>query len=692
MDRSSASPDTGQRGGGARREARAAVIVQSAGGEAGQDRSLVLPTMTTNVRSLRVPACLMAAAAAFTAPAAAQTTLPETRVTATRFAEPGASLPFGVSVITADDIRASGATTVNDAIMRLLGVQGRQDLLGGSEYGLDLRGFGTTADNNQLVILDGVRISEADLGGTRLSGIPIDAVERIEVLRGSGAVLYGEGATGGVIVITTKAGAGRDRPAGGSLYGAAGSHGLREARGSATAVAGGFSLDADVQARRAHGWRENSAARSRAGTVTGQWSNDWLRLGARLGEDAVHARLPGALTTAQYEQDPRQTTRPGDWARLRNERAGVFGTADAGAWQFGFDVARREKIVRSMNGGFAYDYDITADTWGVRARHEGDVAGLKNALVFGVDLAEWRREVLGPFGAEATQRSRGFYARDDVTLRTGTRLSVGARAEQADKDNSSTASGFTESINAWELGLSHPFGAGWTGYARVGHSFRFANVDEFNFTTPGLDLRPQRSRDIELGARWAHARGGLEARLYRSALTDEIGYDPNAAGPNSPFGFHGANINFDPTRRQGLELDWKHAPTATFGWSVHAAWRQATFRSGPYEGRDVPLVPGRTLAVRADWTPVAGHRVGGGVNWVSSQHPDFENSCTMPSYTTADARYAWQFHPQAELAVGVTNLFDRRYYTQAFGCAGGQVQSIYPEPGRQFTASLRVQF
>src|SRR5690606_17880716 len=154
------------------------------------------------------------------------------------------------------------------------------------------------------------------------------------------------------------------------------------------------------------------------------------------------------------------------------------------------------------------------------------------------------------------------------------------------------------------------------GYARIGHSFRFANVDEFNFTTPGVSLLPQRSRDTELGVRRAYEGGQLEARLYRSALEDEIGYDPNAIGPSSPFGFNGANINFDPPRRQGLELDWKHALTPRFGWRVHAAWREARFRAGPYAGKDVPLVPQRTLAVRGDWTPVAGHRLSGGVNWV----------------------------------------------------------------------------
>ena len=80
------------------------------------------------------------------------------------------------------------------------------------------------------------------------------------------------------------------------------------------------------------------------------------------------------------------------------------------------------------------------------------------------------------------------------------------------------------------------------------------------------------------------------------------------------------------------------------------------------------------------------------MNWVGSAHPDFENTCKIPSYTTADARYAWQFRRSAELALGVTNLFDRRYCTQAFDCAGGQTTAIYPEAGRQFGASLRLQF
>ena len=648
----------------------------------------ITTTMSHPVPSPRSSAILLAASLAAT-PLFAQTparTLPETRVTATRFSEPASTLPLGVSVITADQIRAAGATTVNDAIVRLLGIPGRQDLFNGGDTSIDLRGFGATADANQVVILDGIRLSEGDLSSPRLAGIPIESIERIEVLRGSGAVLYGEGATGGVIVITTKAGAGRQRASGGTVYGAVGSEHLWDARASGTlATPGGFVLDADAQKRRTDGFRDNSASTTEAGSVTGQWSNSWLRLGARYAQDDLDARLPGALSAAQYAANPRQSTTPEDRVTIRNDRGSVFAQADVADWQLALDAGQRAKELRSINfGTFPFDYDVDAENYALRARNERPVGSATNILVLGLDRNTWKRTSVTN-ATDAEQEADAFYLKDDVIFATGTRVSAGGRTEKIHKDSGGTT--VAERMHAWELGLSHPIAQDWTAWFRVGHSYRLPNADEFSFTRPGEVLQPQESDDTEVGARWTYAAGQVEARLYHSALTNEIGFDPNAVSP-----LFGANVNFDPTRREGLELDWSHTLTASLGLRVNAMARRATFRSGPYEGKDVPLVPRGSLAVRADWVPLAGHRLNAGVNWVSSQHPDFQNACRIPSYVTADARYAWQFRPNAELALAVGNLFDRQYYTQAFGCAGTTTTSIYPEPGRQFTASLRVQF
>jgi len=621
----------------------------------------------------------------------AQTSLAPVTVTATRFSAAAAELPFGVSVLTSDDIKASGVTTVNDAIMKLLGVPGRLDFYGGGDYGLDLRGFGAAADNNQVVVVDGMRISEADLSGTRLAGISIDSVERIEVLRGSGAVLYGEGATGGVIVITTKAGRGTARKSQADAYAAAGSFGLREARASGTVVAGGFSLDAAANKRDTDNDRENFRSKTDGASLAGQWSNDWLRAGVRYAYDHLDTGLPGSLTTAQYEADPHQTTAPLDSASIRNNRSSVFGEAMLGDWQVGLDAGWRDKSLNSTSGGFAYAYDLDASTYALRARHAATFGAYANSFIVGLDHGAWKRTVLGAFGSEANQHSNAVYARDELALPGGTRLSAGWRTEAVTKDNSSAATRIDERPNAWEVGAVQPLSAGVSLYGRYGRSFRLANVDEFGFTTPGIELKAQTSRDAELGARWAYVGGRAELRVYRSTLTHEIGYDPNAIGQNSVFGFNGANVNFDPTRREGLELEVAQALATNVNLRINAASRRARFSAGPYEGKDVPLTPRRTLAVRADWSPAPGHRIDGGVNVVSSQSPDFANDCRMPSYTTADLRYAYQWS-LAELAIGVSNLTDAKYYTQAFSCVNGAVSSIYPEAGRAVTASVRLHF
>lgn len=642
--------------------------------------------MKRPVHRAHLAALPLALAAALASHAATAQVLRPVVVTATRFADTADTLPLGVSVITAEEIRNSGAGTVTEALMRLAGVPGRQDFLGGGEYNLDLRGFGATADNNQLFILDGQRLSEADLGGTRLAGIPIESIERIEILRGSGAVLYGEGATGGVVVITTKGGAGRERATGGTAYLAAGSYGTRDARVNATVAGGGFSMDANLQRRTSDNHRDNFRSELDAASFGMQWAEGGLRVGAGLGEDRLDARLPGGISEAQFAANPRQSNYPGDWGRVRNTRANAFARYDVGDWELAADAGQRKRTLRSMNSGFGFDYDVDAETYAWRARHQGTFAGVKNQLVLGHDRHEWQRDILGPFGSASRQRARAWYLKDDVILARGTRLSMGARSERIAKESAGIA--LADRQQAWELGASHPVMAGVTAYARASRSFRLANVDEFSFGSPGVPLNPQTSRDYELGARWVHAAGRVEARLYRSNLTDEIGFDPAAAGP---FGMLGANVNFDPTRREGVELDATHQVTRSLGLRVNAALREATFRTGPYSGLDVPLVPRRTLALRADWTPAAGHRVSGGVNWVSSQHVDFDNRCTVPSYAVADLRYAFQWK-QAELSLGVANLFDRRYYTQAFGCAGGAATAVYPEPGRAFTAALRVGF
>lgn len=631
------------------------------------------------------PRLLAIAAAVVVLPAVAQT--PSVVVTGTRFAEAADALPFGATVITAQELRRAGVTSVNEALMRLAGVPGRLDLTGGGEYTLDLRGFGSTADVNQVVVVDGQRISEADLSGTRLSGIAIDSIERIEILRGSGAVLYGEGATAGVIVITTKSGAARS---GGSVVATGGSDGLRELRADGTLVSGGLTLDAAASRRLGDGHRENAAYDSSAATLGLKWQHDGLSLAVRHADDRLDSGLPGSLTADQFATDPWQASTPGDRASLHNQRTTLQAAlALTGGWSLALDGGWRDKASRSIYASYGgtYDYDVDASQWSVRARHVGRFDLGSNTFAFGVDDNRWEREVLGAFGSMADQTNRGVFVRDELVLSGGTRLVAGYRREALRKSVSTAFSADTldRDLDAWELAVLQPLSAQWQAYARLGRSFRLASVDEFSFTSPGTVLRPQTSQDAELGLRWRQGGSTAELRLFRNALTDEIGYDPAAAGPFGP----GANVNYDRTQRQGLEFEGQHALSSAWTLRAAAAWRQSRFVAGPYDGNNIPLAVPRNASIGVGWQPAQGHTLDAWLRASAAQPVNFANSCRLPGAATVDARYAWRLQP-VELSLAVGNLFDHQYATQAFACtADGRASSIYPEPGRTVSASAR---
>ena len=614
-------------------------------------------------------------------------------VFASRFASDASELPYGVSVLTAREIRDAGVTTVNEALVRLLGVPGRQDLSGGGEYALDLRGFGASASSNQIVVVDGVRLNEGDTSGVRLSGIPIDSVERIEVLRGGGTVLYGEGATGGVIVITTKPGHGGSPASSQQVHVAAGSDALREARAGATLVAGEVSLDLTAQRRQSDGHRHNFDSRTDGVSLAAHWQRPGWRVTAQHAWDALESGLPGALSATNYAVNPRAAKNPDDRGRIDSRRQSVQAEADVGGWTVSGETGRRVKASRtvlpSVFPGYAYDYDVDAGSWGLRARTDRTLAGWYHRLAVGVDGGRWRRDVLGAFGSTAEQSQHGIFLRDEVMLPAAVRASVGWRRERLSKADSMGSLGVDANRNAWEFGLLQTLAPGWQWHARIGDSFRYANADEYSFTAPGSTLRPQVSRDAELGLRGQQGERRWALRVWRSVINDEIGYDPGAVIPGRLF--NGANVNFDPTRRQGLEAEGTQRLGPAVDLRGALAWRSATFRAGPYAGHQVPLVSAFTGSVGVQWRPASGHRVGATLVHASSAHPDLANACTMPSHTTLDLHYAWTFR-SLEGRVGIGNATDRRHFTQAFACAAGQPDAVYPEPGRTVKASLRLAF
>ncbi len=660
--------------------------------------------MKTGIPHLRLAALPVALSAAFSSTIAfAQSAdnaaeLQQVVVTASRFPESAASLPFGVSVITAAEIETSGATTVNEAIMKLLGVPGRLDLSGGNNYTLDLRGFGDTASSNQVVIVDGMRLNEPQGTTPDLSQIAIDSVYQIEILRGSGAVLYGESATAGAIVVTTKAGRGLAEANSASVYRATGSDGLSDFRANATLAVDGFALDVAASEVKGNGHRDNLASSARKLAVTAQWGNEVLRLGVRGGNNDSQSGLPGALDAQQYQDNPRQATKPDDFAMVKNSSSGLFAVFSLRDWQIEGDTNQLQRASMAVYAGQSLDSDVVMSSTSVRARNRYNVGTWVNTLVVGSDLSDWKKTTYGDYGDVSKSHALAYFLKNDISVpSTGTRFSAGLRTERVQRSSEVAVASLDDTQPSWELGVSQRVATHATVYARVGQSFRQPTADDLSAPLQGSVLVAQTSKDVELGARWKQEGTSVDGRFYRSNLNGEIGYDPVVINPLSwmvdpvTHDHIGANVNFDPTRRQGLELEAKQAMTPSLDLRATAALREAKFVEGAYANKSVPLAPSRMVSVGADWRPGAGHFLSSTFKWVDTQYPTFANDCSMPSYATTDVRYGYQIR-NAELALTVANLADAKYYSVAQACTSGAPASIYPEAGRRMTASVRVKF
>lgn len=138
--------------------------------------------------------------------------LKQTVVTSDSFGTPVRETAKNITVISAKEIKERGAKTVDEALQGVPGVVVRK--MDGASPMIDLRGSGATAQFNTVILLDGIPVS--GLAGFDLNTIPVEEIEKIEVLQGAGAVMYGDGAIGGVINIITKV------PTDKKVYGGAG--------------------------------------------------------------------------------------------------------------------------------------------------------------------------------------------------------------------------------------------------------------------------------------------------------------------------------------------------------------------------------------------------------------------------------------------------------------------------------------
>jgi iron complex outermembrane recepter protein len=627
---------------------------------------------------------------------------PPVTVTATRFDDTAAAHPVGVTVITARDIERSAASTVPQLLQALPGIRTR-DLSGTPNVQVDMRGFGIFGDQNTLVLLDGVRVSEYEQQTVNWSAIPLDSIERIEILRGGGAVLYGSGATGGAINIITKSPRRNTRSA--VLGAGAASHDTRELRAGANLAGESVGLRVNGSHFESDNYRDNNRVRIDNAQAELRWSGAAATLALKLGADDQRSGLPGAISEAQIAANRKQAATPRDFATLRGGYFNLAAQTKLGEADLAANLGYREKDTTSaffVGTPFRNNVDTQVRVWSFapRLRLAPRLGGLDDNLVIGADVEDWvfdaqaRPAIVGR--PHATQKSGAFYAQYAMTFATRTTLALGAREQRVrygvnDAANPGAAGTRSRTLHAWDLAARQVLAQGVHAYAKTGASFRVPNVnDNYNLFAATVNLlEPQTARDAEFGVEASAGGARYRVAAYRIDLRNEIFFDPLTF----------SNRNLQPTRRQGVELEGRWQISAALDAHANYTYSDARFRVGNFAGvsiagNRVPLTPRHAVNAGLGWAFMAKARADAELRHVGASVFDADETNTfgrqMPSYTVADLKLTWASGGW-RIHGGVRNLFDRKYFSYGV-FTGFPTYAALPAPERTVFVSAQYTF
>jgi outer membrane cobalamin receptor len=584
----------------------------------------------------------------------------EVVVTATKTEKRPQDLTQSVTVITSDEIRNSGATTAAEVIRTAAGVMVTDQGPLGSLATVNLRG---STYQQVLVLLDGKRLNSPIAGGFDMSELPVplEAIDRIEIVRGPSSALYGADAVGGVVNFITK------KPAVPltSLSGAIGAHGYTSASLYNSGREGNTYYTLSAAKERSHGYRANSDL-------------DQINAGIKLG----------------YDLDPATSI----------EASSDYLTKDIGvpgSLQFPSPLARQQ--ARATVSGLLYKQRVTKaldfsarayqnqerlgfqdPIFSTNSRHRFVSSGVEtqvnwlmnsfNLLTMGAEGREDR--VTSTDAGTHTASLTSEYIQDEMSLGDSAILVLSGR------NDSHSVYG-----NKWSRRVSGRYLAAESGTilrASAGESFRAPTFIDLYFTdafgnTGNPDLRPETAEEYEGGIEQPFGSGSMiKGTVFKRRVKDLI------VMQTDPVTFPVSPGNIGRARITGVEAETKLALSRKFSWLVtYTHLFPVNEDTGERIFSDVSRIPdmqiGSTLTAALDEKTVISLQYRRVKNYVRPGDEKWD-------YYTVDGKITdtvvARKDLKADIFIGMKNLFNRKYETV----------KNYPMPPAELYGGITAQF
>lgn len=570
----------------------------------------------------------LAIAASFTLPALASDLprQPDVVVTATRIEQTIDSTLADVSVIDRDAIDASAARDISDLLRLQAGVDIARTGGPGSQTTVFLRG---TNNNHVLVLIDGVRVASLNTGAYAFEQLPLDLIERIEIVRGPRASFWGSDAIGGVIQIFTRKLEGPRVSAGYGSYGDA--HGT-VGYGHWT-DAGGFS--AQVGARHADGFKsQNENGFSPSLTDDGlQNRNLALRGGVKLGGQEMSATLSRNQGEVEFS---------GGSTDVVEQAANVSLQGQLGdGWQHRLDMGQSREDLETAAFFSRFESRRTSIGWQNQFQLGND-----QTVTAGIDHHRERGGSFDTFSGAPSysedRRNTGIYG--------GWQASFGALETELSLRHDDNSVFGTANTGSGALGWR--FSPSTRAYLSYGQGFRGPTLNEQfspgfgGFFAGNPDLDPERSRSAELGVEFTPAPDQrFTASLYSTRIRNLVSF----TGPMSRAeNVQRARIDGSELAYSGSGGDWTWSANTTLQDPQNEDTDSQLLRRAKFKST---LVLERNLG--------SAFRVGGEL--VHAGKRDDFGGVELPSYSLLNLRASWRFASDWRMTGRIENLTDRNY-------------------------------
>ncbi len=618
-------------------------------------------------------------------------------VTANKVKEPVSDISTHVTVISSDDIKASTAKNIIELLDQEAGVNVRSTFGNDKQAVVDLRGMGDTAGSNVIVMVDDLMLNAPDQSGPSLASVPIEQIERIEIVRGAGSVVYGNGAVGGVINIITKE-AGKTPSA--QFYSSYGSYNTFDNRVSLDGNLKDIYLNLNAGIYDSDGYRDNGFFEKKdIGAKSSYAINDRFSFKASGFYYEDEYGLPGPVGKEDSNSRSKRvkTNRPDDFGETSEARGRFEVEMDFEKW--GTLSLKRGYLFRDNRYVIGYNPRISKNDQKNKIDEDTrqfDLNYVKNytfgghSQIFQLGIDHFKTEYFreenpdGPRKNSETE-SYGIFINNRWSITNNLMLNAGSRYNNYQGDfrtdekkvfgdgkiwvNGDTSNSEWDN-SAYSIGFTYAMSSKTSSFGSYATSFRIPNVDEFAESEEGL--HPQKGYHGEIGGR--HQLGNfmsMTIALFDIRIHDEIYYSD-------------INRNYDEeTIRQGIEMDCTLYPTEDIRLRGSYTFTKAEFDK---TNATIPLVPEHMASIGMHWQLVnqlslslSGTYTGSRFDGNDMDNDRYEK---LDDAFIFDGKLTYEYK-NLMIFAGINNMFNELYSTSAYS------EQYYPMPERTIYGGIR---